>query len=76
MALLQARFPNSRRDIRLELDCQREEPEISLTLALSVKLGQLLAVGIPAGMQALRVFLDDRKERKASGEAALAGEQT
>lgn len=73
-AFLEARFPIRRRDVRLELDYQREEPEIALTLALSLKLGQLLAAGIPAGIQAFRVFLEYRKERIQTG--ALAGEQT
>lgn len=74
LAFLESRFPIRRRDIRLELDYQREEPEIALTLALSLKLGQLLAAVIPAGIQALRVLLEYRKERKQAG--ALAGEQT
>lgn len=74
LAFLEARFPIRRRDIRLELDYQREGPEISLTLALSLKLGHLLAVGIPAAIRALGVILQYRKERKRSG--ALAGEQT
>lgn len=76
LSFLEANRPLGRRDVSLELDCRRTKPVFDLALELSVKLGQILAVGIPAGIQALKILLQYRKEHKPSGETQSAGART
>jgi hypothetical protein len=64
LAFVEANFVLKQRQVTLDLDYQIDQPRVKLEAALSLTLGQLLAVVLPAGVGALKAFLSLRKERK------------
>lgn len=65
LSFLEANFVLVRREVSLDLDYQRDKPEVSVALGLSLTLGQILAVSLPAAVRALKILLRKRKKRTA-----------
>lgn len=74
LAFLEANFVLVRREVSLDLDYQRDKPEVTAALGLSLTLGQCLAVGVPAAVQALKIIVHNRRRQRESAQLQSAGE--
>ncbi len=65
LSFLEANFVLVRREVALDLDYQRDKPEVAFALGLSLTLGQILAVSLPAAVRALKILHHNRRNRPA-----------
>ena len=61
----EANFVLVRREVALDLDYQRDKPEVAFALGLSLTLGQTLVVSLPAAVRALKILHHNRRNRSA-----------
>lgn len=73
LSFLEANFVLVRRDIALDLDYQRSKPEVALALGLSLTLGQILAVSMPAAVQALKILWNYNRSKRTAPPRQSAG---
>lgn len=73
LSFLEANFVLVRRDIALELDYQRSKPEIIAALGLSLTLGEILAVSLPAAVQALKILWNYNRSKRTAPPRQSAG---
>jgi hypothetical protein len=64
LPLIEERVPMGRRARTLDLDYSLDKPKIFCRVAVSVRLGRLLAVGFSAALRLLLLFLRLRREEK------------
>ena len=53
------------RDVRVGADFLADKPDVSGRLKLTIRIGQVLGIGIVFAFQALRLYLQDRKKQKS-----------
>jgi hypothetical protein len=64
LAFVEANFALKQRQVTINLDYQIDQPRVKLEAALSLTLGQLLAVVLPAGLGAVKALLALRRDKK------------
>lgn len=63
------------RDVRVGADFLADKPDVSGRLKLTIRIGQVLGIGVVFAFKALRLYLQDRKKQKTeqTGKARSAG---
>lgn len=72
LAFVEANFVLKDRQVALYLDYQLEKPRLYVRAALSLTVAQLLGIGLPLGVAALKTLWNHRKETKAAAAASAA----
>jgi hypothetical protein len=62
-----------KREIRAWIDYQSDQSLVWVQLALSIRLGQILSIGLRLGWRFLRAYFNHRKENKSSQEGTNHG---
>ena len=74
--LCRRRFAVKDCDVRTEVDFAGEKMHLDLGLAMTIRIGQLLGVGLGIGFRALVVLLKSKRRRKREAKLAPPEQQT
>ena len=67
LAFVEANFVLKHRQVALYLDYELEKPRLYVRAGLSLTVAQLMGIGLPLGVAALKTLWNHRKQKKTAG---------